>query len=345
MKAAILTELKKPLEIANIELPQSLEYGQVLVRVHYSGICGAQINEIDGRKGPDKFLPHLLGHEGGGIVEKIGNGVTNVKLGDHVVMHWHQGKGIQSPTPKYKWGEKIVNSGWVTTFNEYAIVSENRLTPIPTDFSLKEAALYGCAITTGYGVVHNDASLKSGESIAIFGAGGAGTGVILAASLLSAYPIIAIDINDFKLKKSLMLGATHVINSKKENIIQKIKEFTGKDFVDVTVDTTGIKEVRELAYDMAGKEGRTVFVGVPKAGEKISIDSFPLHFEKRVTGSHGGDCNPSYDIPRLISLQKSGKFGLKEMITKEYPLERINEAIDEVKKGDVIRCIINMDQS
>lgn len=342
MKAAILVEQKSPLVVDDVELPENLDYGQVLVKIEYSGICGAQINEIDGVKGADKFLPHLLGHEGGGIVERCGAGVTNVKPGDHVVLHWRKGNGIQSATPKYKWKGKNVNAGWITTFNEYAVVSENRVTPIPKDFDLKIAALYGCAITTGYGVIHNDSKLKSGESIVIFGAGGAGTGIIWAADLNSAYPIIAVDINDFKLKNAAELGVTHIINSKKENAKDKILQLVGKNGVDVAVDTTGIKEVRELAYDLTSNEGRTILVGVPKAGEKMCIDSFPLHFTKYLTGSHGGDCNPSYDIPRLIRLQQSGKFNLDKMITKIYSLEQINQSIEDVRFGDVVRCVVQM---
>src|SRR3989344_6266802 len=129
--AAILVEQCQPLTVDQIELTTPLEYGQVLVRVICSGICGSQIGEIEGVKGEDKFLPHLLGHEGGGVVEKIGPGVTKIKKGDHVVMHWRKGVGIESATPQYKWDNRVVNAGWVTTFNEWAVVSENRLTPIP----------------------------------------------------------------------------------------------------------------------------------------------------------------------------------------------------------------------
>jgi len=323
-------------------LPATLEYGQVLVRVHYSGICGAQINEIEGTKGPDKFLPHLLGHEGGAVVKACGPGVTVVKPEDRVVMHWRKGDGIQSPTPKYKWKGKSVNAGWVTTFNEWAVVSENRLTPVPSDFDLKLACLYGCAIPTGHGVIHNDANLKAGESIAIFGSGGAGSAVMLAASLASANPIIAIDIKELKLKKASSFGATHLINSSKSDPSAEIKKICPKG-VDVVVDATGIKAIRELAYEVTSAQGRTVFVGVPKAGEKISIDSFPLHFSKKITGSFGGDSNPSYDIPRLIQLQKVGKFKLDEMITHSSSLSEINDAIQMMKKGETLRCVVKMD--
>ena len=341
MKAAILVKQNSPLIIDEVGLPKDLVYGQVLVKIKYSGICGAQLNEIDGAKGPDNFLPHLLGHEGSGVVEKIGQGVTNVKPNDHVVLHWRKGNGIQSATPKYKWGSKTVNAGWVTTFNEYAVVSENRITTIPKKIDLKIGPLYGCAITTGYGVVHNDADLKGGQSIAVFGAGGAGTAIVLAASLASAYPIIAIDINDFKLEKAKEFGATHMINSLKEDPSKKIKEYVPEG-VDAAVDTTGIKKIRELAYELTNKEGTTVLVGVPKKGDKMCIDSFPLHFTKKITGSHGGSSNPSYDIPRLIRLQESGRFNLEKMITKTYAVDDINDAIEEVRTGDVIRCMIKL---
>ena len=124
MRAAILTGLNAPLVVADLELPESLSFGQVLVKVHYSGICGAQINEIEGAKGPDKFLPHLLGHEGAGTVLDIGPGVRSVKKGDRVVMHWWLSAGLQAETPTYRWNGVRVNAGWVTTFNDCAIVSE-----------------------------------------------------------------------------------------------------------------------------------------------------------------------------------------------------------------------------
>lgn len=342
MKAAILVKQKSPLVIADIEMPAKLAYGQVLVRVHYSGICGSQINEIDGVKGPDKYLPHLLGHEGGGVVEKCGPGVSHVRVEDHVVLHWRKGEGIQSATPTYEWNGKKVNAGWVTTFNEYAIVSENRVTSIPKEINLKIASLYGCALTTAFGVVGNDAGLKSGESIVVFGAGGIGMLIVLASLLVSAFPIVAVDINDFKLKMARQYGATYIINSQHEDPRKKILECVGLSGADVTVDTTGIKEIRELAYEMASPSGRAILVGVPKKGEKMSIDSFPLHFKKKITGSHGGDSNPTYDIPRLMRLERSGRFNLEKMITKVYSLERINQAIRAVRKGKVVRCVVKV---
>jgi len=180
MKAAILVEQKKPLIIDTIKLPEHLEVGQVLVQVKYSGICGSQLGEIDGAKGEDKFLPHLLGHEGSGIVLAVGDGVKTVKQGDHVVLHWMKGKGIECTPPKYTWNDKQVNAGWVTSFNEMAVVSENRLTKIPDNWDMAIAALFGCAITTGFGVIENDTQIKIGESLLVIGAGGIGLNIIQA---------------------------------------------------------------------------------------------------------------------------------------------------------------------
>ena len=340
--AAILTELNKPLTIGEIEMPEHLEHGQVLVRVHYSGICGSQLGEIAGAKGPDKYLPHLLGHEGGGVVEKIGSGVTIVKPGDHVVMHWRPGPGIQAATPKYTWNGKPLNAGWVTTFNERAIISENRLTPVPKDLDLKTATLYGCALTTAHGVIANDAKVKTGESVVIFGAGGVGISVVHMCSLAGANPIIVTDINDFKLKHALKLGATHAINVTREDARAKIIELFPKG-VDVAIDTTGMKSIMELSYEITHSTGRTVLVGVPKAEDKkITIDSMPLHFGKKITGSHGGDSEPAHDIPRLLGLQNSGRLKAEELITHEYALEQVNEALEMVKKGDALRVVLRM---
>src|SRR5262245_15763413 len=194
MKAAVLVELNKPLVMADLDLPGPLSFGQVLVKIHYSGICGAQINEIEGAKGPDKFLPHLLGHEGSATVVAVGPGVKTVKPGDHVVMHWRPSAGLQAETPHYEWDGRKVNAGWVTTFNDEAIVSENRVTPIPADFDLRIAPLFGCAVTTAMGVVNRDAKVEVGQSVVVFGIGGVGVNIVQAAAMVSANPIVAIDV-------------------------------------------------------------------------------------------------------------------------------------------------------
>jgi S-(hydroxymethyl)glutathione dehydrogenase / alcohol dehydrogenase len=341
MQAAILVEQNKPLVIDEVQLPDRLEYGQVLVKVRYSGICGSQIGEISGVKGPDKYLPHLLGHEGGGVVVETGPGVTKISDGDHVVLHWRQSNGIEASTPKYKWKDKIVNAGWVTTFNEYTIISENRLTSIPKDIDLETAALMGCAVTTGLGVVNNNAKLKIGESIAVFGAGGVGLNIIQGARMVSADPIIAVDILDNKLEMAAKFGATHLINSGKIDPKRKILEITGGLGANVVVDNTGNTDVIELAYEVTLAQGRTILVGVPVKGDNVSIYSLPLHFGKVITGSHGGESKPQEDIPRYIKLYQAGRLQTKELITNRFHLSDINEAIEQMKSGKIAgRCII-----
>jgi S-(hydroxymethyl)glutathione dehydrogenase/alcohol dehydrogenase len=344
MKAAILVEQRKPLVIAEIELPQTLDVGQVLVKVHYSGICGSQLGEIDGAKGEDKFLPHLLGHEGSGTVVETGPGVRYVKAGDKVVLHWRKGLGIEPVPPKYKWDGKTVNAGWVTTFNEYAIVAENRITPIPADSDMEVAALFGCAVTTGFGVVVNNAKLKIGESVVVFGAGGVGLNIVQAAAMVSAWPVIAVDLHDNRLELARQMGASHLINSKKCDARQAILDIVGSAGVDAFIDNTGQPAIIEMGYQMVKPQGRVTLVGVPRKGNNINIHSLPLHFGKGLSGSHGGEAVPEADIPKYHNLYRAKRLLLKELITENFPLSEINTGISRMRDGSLAgRCLVNLD--
>ncbi len=340
MKSAILTESNKPLVVGEVDLPKNLEFGQVLVKVCYSGLCGAQINEIDAVKGPDKFLPHLLGHEGSGIVEKIGDGVKRAKVGDHVVLHWRKSSGIQSPTPKYFWNGKKVNAGWVTTFNEKAVVSENRITVIPKDFDLRTAALFGCAVTSGFGAVNNDAQVKIGQSVLIIGLGGMGLNIAYAASMVSAYPIIGVDVHKSKIDMGKKFGLTHGIVANSNNLKSEIYSILEKNGPEITFETTGNAKVMEQAYELAPKDGKVIFVGVPD--NKISIYSLPLAFDKTLSASHGGNSIPDKDIPRYIKLIKNKKMTLENFITHEFTLSEINKALDLFRSGKAGRIILKI---
>jgi S-(hydroxymethyl)glutathione dehydrogenase/alcohol dehydrogenase len=342
-KAAILVENKKPLVVGEIEMPKELSFGQVLVKVNYSGICGAQINEIEGAKGPDKFLPHLLGHEGCGEALDVGEGVKTVKTGDRVVLHWRPSNGLQSETPEYAWEGRKVNAGWVTTFNEYAVISENRLTPIPEDFNPKLAPLFGCAVTTAMGVVNNDAHVRIGQSVVVFGVGGVGLNIVQFAEMVSAHPVVGIDIVDSKLEMVRKFGATHALNSSKTgDLFAEIRKIVGENGADVVVDTTGNARVIEQAYELTHPDGKTILVGVPSKGDNATIYTLPLHFKKVLTGSHGGSAEPHMEIPRLISLWRAGKLKLDGLITHEFGLDEINEAIQTMKSGEAGRILLNM---
>ncbi|MBU1042609.1 MAG: zinc-binding dehydrogenase [Proteobacteria bacterium] len=346
-KAAILVEQRQPLVVDEIELPSQLDCGQVLVRVLYSGICGSQLGEIAGVKGPDKFLPHLMGHEGSGEVLATGPGVRHVKQGDRVVLHWRKGRGIEAMPAMYKWRGQRLNAGWVTTFNEHAVISENRLTPLPLDFDMELAPLLGCAVTTGFGAMMNTARLQIGESVVVLGAGGVGLNVIQAAALTTAHPIVAVDIFDNRLELARTLGATHTINSRdldlKDGLGPAIRAIIGPAGADVVVDNTGNTALIALAYALTQAQGRTILVGVPRAQDDITIHSLPLHFGKVLSGTHGGDGDPSIDIPRYARLEQQGLLRLAPLVTERYVLDEINEAINRMKNGAAVgRCIIGM---
>ncbi len=341
-KAAILVENHAPLVVDAIELPKELHFGQVMVQIAYSGICGAQINEIEAAKGADKYLPHLLGHEASGEVLAIGEGVTSVQPGNSVVLHWRPGKGYQVPPAKYVWGKQIVNAGWVTTFQQYTVVSENRVTPVPASFDKKIAPLFGCAVTTAMGVINNDAQVKIGQSVVVIGTGGVGLNIVQAAHLVSAYPIIAVDIVDWKLEAGKKFGASHVVNSKKDSWVGDIKEIVGKSGADVVIDTTGNGRIIEKAYELTHADGRTILVGVPRKGDNVSIYTLPLHFKKVLKGSHGGSSDPAVEIPRYIKLIESHRLSLDGLITHEFPLEKINDAIVALKGGQTGRIVLKM---
>ncbi len=341
MKAAIIEKLNAPLIVDEIDVP-CLDYGQALVHVHRSGICGAQLGEIAGVKGEDKHLPHLLGHEGGGIVIDIGPGVTHIRKGDHVVMHWRKGVGIQSNPPRYSRGGGIVTAGWVTTFNECAVVSENRLTPIAKDIPFEIAALMGCAVTTALGVVNNDARLKIGQSIAVFGCGGVGLNVVQGAAMVSANPIIAIDRYDHKLSMASEFGATHFINTSRADTCEELRKIVGTKGVDAFVETTGQVRLIEQAYDLTATGGRTILVGQARHDQVISIQSLPMHAGKVLMGSDGGQTNPTEEIPRYLDLYRKGKLKLDKLITHRFPLNDINPALDKLRNGEANRCILTM---
>lgn len=345
MRAAVLEQLNAPLVLDDLGIPD-LACGQVLVRVHRSGICGAQLGEIAGLKGEDRYLPHLLGHEGGGVVEAVGDGVTTVKPSDHVVMHWRKGVGINSGTPTYRRGDgRAVTAGWITTFNECAVVSENRVTPIPKDIPLDVAALMGCAVTTALGLINNDAQVKIGQSVAVFGCGGVGLNVVQAAAMVSANPIIAIDIVEPKLAMAHAFGATHTINSSAADVREEVRKIVGKQGVDVFIDTTGLPGLVDEAYQLTAANGRTILAGTARHDQQIAVRALPIQQGKVLAGTEGGQCNPTVDIPRYLNLYTRGRLKLDDLITHRFPLGEVNTALDKIRAGEVGRCVLVMDPS
>lgn len=334
MLAAILNVLNEPLAVDDVLLPEALTAGQVLVRVHASGICGKQLNEISGACGQDKFLPHLLGHEGAGVVRDVGPGVEIVKAGDHIVLHWRKGRGLEGAFPRYRWRDCYAGGGAVTTFNEYAVVSENRLTKIHPAIPFDIAALMGCAVTTGLGVIFNDAELQAGQSVCVIGCGGVGLNVIQGARIAKAAAILAIDNSDEKLLMAIEFGAT---SASKQFADAKSRK------LDLIVDTTGRPELIAQAFDLAAPGGKVVMVGQPPRGMDLVLRDVASNMKgKTLMDSAGGGTRPEYDIPWYLGMWQRGDLKLKELITHRFPLERVNDALAVSRSGKAGRVILEM---
>lgn len=344
MKAAILEQINEPLVIGEVGLTD-LQFGQVLVKVLVSGICGAQLLEIGGHKGNAKFVPHLLGHEGCGIVEDVGVGVTRVKKGDKVIMHWRKGEGIESDFPSYEYKGKTIKSGKVTTFSEYSIVSENRLTAVPHDTPNELCALLGCGLSTALGTMNDEANARFGESVMIVGAGGMGVNLIKAATLASVYPIISLDVHDHKKAVAEEMGAHLFINTKTQNIGDELHKKFGIRDVDVIIETSGNKYAQQDTIPYLSGSGRFVMVGQPKPGETIELFNANHMFGgegKTIKATQGGKFSPSKDIPRYVRLHKAGMLDVSKIITHRIKLDEINSAIELVKAGQASRILIEM---
>ncbi len=339
--AAVLVKQQKPLELMELTLP-ALKPGQVLVDIAYSGVCHTQYNEWSGAKGPDAYLPHTMGHEGSGHVVAVGTGVTKVKVGDPVVLSWVKGSGADVPSAVYQSAAGAVNSGAISTFLRQAVISENRLTVIPEDMPLREAALLGCAVATGGGIVWNTAGVRAGTSVAVIGAGGIGMSAVLAAAAQGASPVIVVDVVPEKLEVARRLGAHHVVNARTGDPLAAIRLLV-KGGVDVAIEAAGTRQTMELAFEAVRTGGGLcVLAGNLPQGERISIDPFALIAGKRIVGTWGGETRPDRDIPRYVQLYREGKLPLDLLISAEYPLAGINEAMAGMERGTAIRSLIRM---
>jgi len=338
MKAAILTELNSFLKIENIDLTE-LKIGQVLIKNIKSGLCGAQIQEIKGLKGNSKFLPHLMGHEGCGIVEQIGDGVTKVKKGDKVILHWRKASGIESDFPSYIYNNKKISSGKITTLSEYSIVSENRMTKVNNEISDDFCALLGCGLSTGLSVVNNEANIKFGESVLILGCGGVGLNCIFASKLSHASPIIGIDISRSKQILTNKNGGEFYHIDDLNLLFDKYKKF------DCIIDTTGHLELVSKCIPYLSEQGRCIFVSQPKENSSLTITN-PINFFSTkglsFKTTQAGGFDPDIDIPKYIKLYLNNIINIDNIITNFYKLDEINEAIFKLTSGTSGRIIINI---
>jgi len=337
--AAVLVKTGAPLQLMELVIPE-IGKGQTLVELHFSGVCFTQVSECRGHKGEDKFLPHCLGHEGSGVVLDVGEGVNKVKPGDRVVISWIKGSGADVPSARYQQNGKVINCGALATFNKHAVVSENRLTVVPEGVSMRDAAFVGCALPTGIGSVRNTLGAKKGQSIVIFGVGGVGLSSVMGAALVGCSPIIAVDIIEEKLAEAKRLGATHILNASRCDVVAEIKKICPQGS-DLAVEATGNpKVILDSLEVLKNQGGKTVVVGNPKATDQLTLSPKVFNAGKSILGTWGGDTKPDVDFPYYFDLLSQKKIELSRIFSKTYSLNEINQAVDDLEQGKCIRPLI-----
>ncbi|MFM5567629.1 S-(hydroxymethyl)glutathione dehydrogenase/class III alcohol dehydrogenase [Aeromonas veronii] len=365
-KAAIAWGPGQPLSIEEVEVmpPQT---GEVRVRIVATGVCHTDAFTLSGED-PEGVFPCILGHEGGGIVESVGEGVTSVKVGDHVIplytpecgeckfcksgktnlcqkIRATQGKGLMpdGTTRFSKDGQPIYHYMGTSTFSEYTVLPEISIAKVDPAAPLEEVCLLGCGVTTGIGAVMNTAKVKEGESVAIFGLGGIGLSAVIGARLAKAGRIIAIDINESKFELARKLGATDCINPNDYDkpIQEMIVELTDGG-VDFSFECIGNVKVMRAALECCHKGwGESVIIGVAGAGQEISTRPFQLVTGRVWRGSAFGGVRGRSELPSYVQRYMQGEFRLDDFITHTMPLEQINDAFDLMHEGKSIRTVIH----
>ncbi len=344
ISAAVLVKTGQELQLVHDIVFPKPAAGQLLVKIKYSGICHSQIMEADGARGEDRYLPHMLGHEAVGKIIDVGSDVTKFSIGEMAILGWIKGEGCDAGGSVYhspSLGK--VNAGAVTTFSNYALISENRAYKMPHHTPEKLAFLYGCALPTGAGLVLNELNIQPNATIVIYGLGGIGLSALMACQHKSPAKLIAIDIEPSKLSLAKDLGASHTILADDPELKRKLFTLTGGQGCDFAVEAAGRVETIETAFSLIKKQGgELVFASHPKAGEKILIDPFELISGKKIKGSWGGGSKPDQDIPLLDKLYGEGKLALEKLAGKSYQLSQINEAMDDVRHRRITRASISL---
>ncbi|SHO54685.1 S-(hydroxymethyl)glutathione dehydrogenase/class III alcohol dehydrogenase [Vibrio quintilis] len=365
-RAAVAWGPKQPLTIEEVDvmLPKA---GEVLVRIVASGVCHTDAFTLSGED-PEGVFPSILGHEGGGIVERVGEGVTSVAVGDHVIplytaecgeckfcksgktnlcqaVRETQGKGLMpdGTTRFYKDGKPIYHYMGCSTFSEYTVLPEISLAKVNPVAPLEEVCLLGCGVTTGMGAVMNTAKVQQGDTVAIFGLGGIGLSAIIGARMAGASRIIGVDINEKKFELAKQLGATECINPQHyDKPIQEVIVDMTDGGVDFSFECIGNVNVMRSALECCHKGwGESVIIGVAGAGQEISTRPFQLVTGRVWRGSAFGGVKGRSQLPGIVEQYLAGEFGLQEFITHTMPLDKINDAFDLMHAGESIRSVIH----
>jgi NDMA-dependent alcohol dehydrogenase len=357
LKAAVCYEVGKPLVVEDVKLDPPKQ-GEVKVKLAATAICHSDIHFFKGEL-PGK-LPFVGGHESAGYVEEVGKGVTTVKPGDPVVLSLLVSCGkckycitgrshmcnavwpLDTETRMHNMkGQDLVMLLKTASFAEYTVVDQSQLVKIPADMPMDRASLLACGVITGFGAVVNRAHVEVMSSCVIIGIGGVGLNAVQGAAISGAYPVIAVDISDKKLKAAKTFGATHTVNSSKEDAVKEIMKLTGGAGADYVFITVGSTAAIAQGFAMSGPRGMTVIVGIPRFTDSLSLSPFMFIKDERVlTGSYMGTTQLHTEIPKLVELYKGGILKLDELITARYPLDEINKAIELVEKGEALRNVI-----
>jgi NDMA-dependent alcohol dehydrogenase len=363
MRAAVLFHPRENLQVVSVDLAPPGPH-EVRVRLAASGICASDWHTITGAI--PSPTPSVLGHEGAGVVDAVGDAVRTVAPGDHVVLSWVPNCGrcryceagrpnlcsvaapallsgtLASGARRLACdGQPLYHYSFLSTFAEMAVVDEASCIPIRADVPLSIAALVGCAVTTGYGAVVNRARVQPGWTVAVFGAGGVGLSAIMAAERSGAQRIVAVDPVEWKRDLSLQVGATHAVDPQHTDVASFVSDLTDGDGADVALEAAGRAELVALAFAVTRRGGTIVCVGVPSSDATVALPAPDLvRHEKIVTGSLYGSCRPRTDMPRILDLYASGHLPLDRLVTSTYRLDDINTGFADMLSGRLARGVI-----
>ena len=338
--------------VDEIEFPDPAP-DQVLVKLFASGVCHSQIHTMRRPARPRDRLPALLGHEATGVVAAKGRDVSRVKEGDHVITTWVDRNNANTPLPlvnhalndrpqsTFMWRGKEV-WGSAATWAEYALASDRVVVPISKDVPTDVTAIIGCAVMTGAGAILNTLQVKSGQSVAVFGAGGIGLCAIQAAAIVDAYPVVAVDVAADKLAFARRLGATHTVNAREVDAVQAIRELTDGG-VDYAIDAVGLPQTQEqilravrAGYSGLNRGGTALLIGITPPGDRALLDTSLFIGNRSFSRTSGGDCRPERDLPLFVRWYRKGKLKLNDLVTHRYSLDQINTAVDDLEQGRIL---------
>ncbi len=364
IRAVVLEQTGGPLTVSDLELAEP-EPKEVLVRLRASGVCHSDYNAVDGTA--ETRCPAVLGHEGAGVVEAIGERVTRVRPGDHVALSWTPScgtcaecvrdlpwlcstawpamatGGLMDGTPRLsRDGEPVFHYSFLSTFAEACVVPERSCIPIPSDVAFDIAALVGCAVTTGVGAVWRTAGTKPGDRVAVIGCGGVGLSALMAAVAVGADPVVAVDTVPQKLEVARSFGATDGVlwHGSPEATAEAIRDASGGG-VDVAVEATGRPEAMLAAFLSTRKRGAAVLIGIPRPDAVVSLPAGTIvRMERRVLGSIYGSSKPERDFAHTLDLYRSGRLPIDRLVSHRLPLDDVERAFELMKSGDAIRVVL-----